>query len=1406
MAQQNVAAPQAPQEEGKSPWGFIKNLVGDPVQFVGGLGELGKVVLGDAVKAGTEVIPGGQGDHDYATDDILKNLIPETGKYIKKNYLSGLDNLGEHLYNDPLFALMDATGVAQGVGAAKVMGAKSALKNPSVADELAKLGTVEERIAAATRAGQTEGLDALKNQSEELASLLSPQAQRVRKTLPGAARNRANPEGRYVTDPITGKSSFEAPFSLGGERYRFMGRGGDPAKLTENFGKVPLPANPYKRWRLNTLDKLLTRPLTDVLPREGSLLARGMEALDPLSGETDQLANALIQGHGTLGRAIDTAQRYGIDRIDHAFVADLRLGKAVNKLFGDYGSSFYRHRDQAKLEVEQTFKQNPYVQHIARTQGKRAAEDFLESLPERFQVATGQSFERMSIADITDQFVTPTTQLSPEQVINLERHLGIGEIDAEMGTIKAGDWAQVDGGGVAQRLRSKGFQVNQRGTRLDVVTPEGEAMSLMALPDEGIAMARSFRNLLDDKPMQNLEGIAEQALRHADELEMEGIAVAEGARGMVQGMHVRSSTQVLRRNDQVTPEAIRQSAQDLLSYVGRERRAKQMYAEELSESVNAKRLSNVPGERQIDKLHADMRWFIHKQMVEPSIERGFIKDYQTVINRQLLPYKLEMWDEAVRAPGYKDAITALREELAAAERAGDPEAAFTARRAAVVERFGRNWKFDLADTEELITHTDMALDLAEEFRQTGRQLPVYFPHIDPNQIKNSDWLAKRGTWGMSNMAGKGAFKQNTGLLYLDNKRFVKDPVEAYARRASQVIRANETYDFIEHIGRAMARPVNRIDDVDENVEMVWAPRGGKRIFQMQTELMDDAWEAYNRFMDSSGGEGLSLEGVALTKAQAKAQDAFADVMRKSYGDPQHVELFKRALVESNIEHLDIADEGIRRILENPNSQVQLYAIPKAAGKRLNAFSQARFGPGARMFWDGPTNFWRSMVLTFIPRWMVNNFLGNIVFAKLQGAKFRDVVRHALDPEFRAFVKKATEGLNERNRATLVGGLFTETTETALGSAERTLFGQAMRQTKESTVGVGARKWAQRFRHFNSMIEEHFRASSYVTALERQVAERSLKGTAMSFKRSFDELQDLAKYGADPEIANRALDSVNYFFNDYSALGPRERNVIRRFIMPFYGFYKHIVRLSFTYPGVDPARAAIISRIGETAQEFDTELGMVPSWLRASVPVWNDEEGNPVFLNTRGANPFDLLEDPMASVVGTFNPMTRGFLNYVSGRRLDRDGQPQFDAPSIAEGGEIHQPFGSDDQYRYDEETGQWHETTVRPDLGTLLTENLPILDLARDAYDMSQGQLGTRYGTGETKMDPETGQPRTPKPFKYELMKLLGLSMTPFDLEENQSYIEDDLAKAFMEYMRAQGQAPPADYGQAVPPAPTVFR
>jgi hypothetical protein len=313
------------------------------------------------------------------------------------------------------------------------------------------------------------------------------------------------------------------------------------------------------------------------------------------------------------------------------------------------------------------------------------------------------------------------------------------------------------------------------------------------------------------------------------------------------------------------------------------------------------------------------------------------------------------------------------------------------------------------------------------------------------------------------------------------------------------------------------------------------------------------------------------------------------------------------------------------------------------------------------------------------------------------------------------------------------------------------------------------------RTVNGHIEDAARSISYLKGLEHQLDRAGIRNAGGRFWRSKKHMDELAKAGADPELAAKAVDEVNEFLNDYTAMSPSERRVIRRFVMPFWSFYKHTIKLMGSYPFKHPAKFTVMQRMTQLSKDMTEEMtGPVPEWLQGQVPMQTNEEGETRFLSTRGVNPFAGLLEGLSPLQG-IHPFANAVIEEGTG--VDSFTGKPFTDPNVVSGG-----FGSDNQYRIDPETGEATPVTkVTPGLTEAALGMIPQVELARDLIGG-----GARYSTGETITDPATGEPMFPTNPAQEIAKFFGVSTFDFNLPEWQAKTTEEQAAALEEWLRRQ--------------------
>jgi hypothetical protein len=700
--------------------------------------------------------------------------------------------------------------------------------------------------------------------------------------------------------------------------------------------------------------------------------------------------------------------------------------------------------------------------------------------------------------------------------------------------------------------------------------------------------------------------------------------------------------------------------------------------------------------------------------------------------------------------------------------------------------------------------------LDDAMARAGVSAPIYFPHIDARRLSMTDWLMSRGRVGARKATADPHLKRNTAEL-LDKDVYVKDPVEAYSRRAARAIRAEETAKFVENVAAKFGRRVGPDDQLAPG-EVVWAPDGLLRFFRSQVSLEDEIADLMQAGLSQEDALAGALRNVVYDNLEEIRGDLmFADVgmgmsLREASRDIAQATGYSPRAVASTVKKVPkafireearklgraVPQKVVRESVGVTRKGLELYAVPKVVGDQIQAFTKWRLGRNVRLFWDGPTNVWRSMVLLGSPRWIVNNFLGNSVFLKLEGGRFRGVVAQ-LDKEYRAVMKTVT-GIEQ-----VPGGLYGQGSQYVekLGSAAQTKVGQLATAAKGTRAYRAVEKVGDASRRLNALAEDAFRREAYLTALEKQQVRSGIQRAGRMFWSSKRRLQDIAERGASPQMVKEALEEANRFFGDYRNLGPIERGVIRRFAIPFWGFYKHVLKLAVSLPVEAPGRTELLAALTNVTEEMNADLGPIPEWLQGALPLGpGDEPGEERFLGTRGANPFDLVaeaaRDPFRTLFRSAHPALKMGYEQATGRSALTG--KQFTDP------EVVKPFGSEQQFRpvRDESgnvVGMEPVSKVTPSLMEHLLQQVPQYQAVKEAVGggaiSSTASLLDVLRDRGVITDPETGEPMFPEDALSQLGELFGYNETEYDLDRFQERLSEDEERALMEYLRRSGLLPP---------------
>lgn len=635
---------------------------------------------------------------------------------------------------------------------------------------------------------------------------------------------------------------------------------------------------------------------------------------------------------------------------------------------------------------------------------------------------------------------------------------------------------------------------------------------------------------------------------------------------------------------------------------------------------------------------------------------------------------------------------------------------------------GARWDVDAKD----FVGGRSSVDLDTERAARGLPAPVYFPHIDPSKAKPTDFLLGVKTVGMRRFAEPGFLRRDTGYLF-ERGEFITDPMEAYSRRAARALKWRDTYDLVRQIADTFGRRISSTDELMPG-ERVFAPDGLLRFFNVQIGITD----------------------YYLSKIAEALDD-----------DP---EILREAIQE-------VLDPMQREIVAVTKRGLELYAIPEIVARRLEAQVLPKFGVNARLFFDTPTAVWRSFVLAGSPRWVVYNMLGNVLFLKLQGGKLTDVIRQLkigswrLDPEFSKLLDELTP------RELRVGHFSTEQQYMPqLGVARGTAVGQLYERIGETKLAKGLSKLGGFTVRLNAALEEAFRKASFVRALERQQVASAVRGPAARLWTSRRWLERVVRDGLTPHRMEQALEEAYHFLNDYGRMTPLERQVIRRFLVPFWSFYRHVIRLVATYPFEFAGRFRVLEGLAMVERDMRQELGPTPSWLKTAVPF-----GEGLWLSTRGMNPFTAVVDSAESGLNLMHPIWKILVERSTGRSAFTG--KEFSDPNVVV------PFGSAQKYRIDPETGVLRPVDkVVPGPVEHVLQQFPQYQLLKDlvaggvTYDTAT-LTDVLLGRGVIR-DPVTGEPRYPGSAARRVAGFFGFPVFPFDLETYQARVAEEAPEA----------------------------
>lgn len=641
---------------------------------------------------------------------------------------------------------------------------------------------------------------------------------------------------------------------------------------------------------------------------------------------------------------------------------------------------------------------------------------------------------------------------------------------------------------------------------------------------------------------------------------------------------------------------------------------------------------------------------------------------------------------------------------------------------------------------------ETGLDIYKRFREEGLKAPAYFPHYETLKHSRGKHLQpSKKLRGMGVASDINNLKRSKGSLmkeFYEGTRdaYVRDPAEAYARLSAEFAGQKATLKLITRIKHEDGIPMSALDEAPPGYVFI-NPDGLQQLIRRDSEVR--------------------MRGARALMDGADPQSAWAKAIEETFFDPEKAKA----------------------------SRAEIYAVPQIVADELQSAASIRLGkmePHVRVWVDGPTNVWRTANLYTRPGFYINNIGGNTTFLKLQGAKLRNLISQwdkKYQANFNQMVKEFGEKTGTDVDAAITGGMFEAAAFRSphMGSALDAdgLTGKTARgvdRVQRSKAGKGATWTVAQGQRLNGAFEDWARRESFMTALEKETVKRGVKKTGNKFIRDTKRVEQLWKMGLeDPRLITKAVDGMNDTMNNYRALGPAERKIVRRFVMPFFPFYKHALRTLVRLPIDHPGKAQLL----ESVSEMDGEItGQVVGFLEQAWEMGPGRVAGAIsYLAPDAINVFGGItgENPITQIA----PIPKMIFETLLGQDLYTG--KEFSSP------EVGSAFGSDKTYRMGPD-GEPEETTVRPLLGTegiggalnYIGNQFGPYKLMRD---LTTG--GSRYSTGEVREDP-AGNPQYPDSNLTQFMRYLGIPMYDINAASYEAQEQRDKQSALEALLRGQ--------------------
>ena len=401
------------------------------------------------------------------------------------------------------------------------------------------------------------------------------------------------------------------------------------------------------------------------------------------------------------------------------------------------------------------------------------------------------------------------------------------------------------------------------------------------------------------------------------------------------------------------------------------------------------------------------------------------------------------------------------------------------------------------------------------------------------------------------------------------------------------------------------------------------------------------------------------------------------------------------------------------------NKVRLYQAPEAMANELSKMVAAS-NPYVKLFWDAPLDAFRFAVLSLMPRWNMNNAMGNMIFSIVDGTAFnpkafyiyRQIKKMEQKKGKQIFPDELFGGVHQVERTTAgnIGGAVDRIpwVRSTVAMHEQMLDTRvigAVMKVVEGTVKVGVYKPISKLGNLgfrlNFAVDDIFKGVGFI---KRALLEER-KGFLRRMVASFDDsLKAIEKLKKQPAKLESVIDDVHNWYYHGLNITEFERRAVRR-VIPFYTWMRWVTLYATRIATEAPVRANIIKNISRDFYMF-TGQNKLPPGMEGAIAIGNDEDGGVYYLRTTGMNPFDTLNDFMSE--GLFTAIKRGLAPGVKTALEQATGAESFLGIPFTRK-DIHSSI-TGQLFKFDPELGKVEEVrgTVKPALiETLLRNYIP---------------------------------------------------------------------------------------------------